>query len=95
MFLRMKKQCFCLLLGSLSCFYVTQSSYAFKCNDKHTHLVTDIRKCRVCYWNMKLEQQNNKMARENLLHKIVRAEISGTHRKQSKIQNKKSYYEIC
>jgi len=44
---------------------------------------------------MKLEQQNNKMARENLLHKIVRAEISGTHRKQSKIQNKKSYYEIC
>jgi hypothetical protein len=37
---------------------------------------------------MKSEQQNNKRALENLLQKIMRAEFTGIHWKESKIQNK-------
>ena len=51
-------------------------------------------KCRVCYWNMKSEHQNNKRALENLLQKIMRAEFTGTHFKESKIQNKKIVLRI-
>ena len=49
----------------------------------------DIKKCRVCYCNMKSEHQNNKSARENLLQQIVRAEFTGIHCKESKIKIKK------
>jgi len=40
-------------------FSCDQTSYAFKCNDKHTPLVTDIRKWRVCYWNIKFKIKNH------------------------------------
>jgi len=48
-----------------------------------------IKTCRVCYWNIKFEHQNNKRALENLLQKIVGPEYTENPCKEIKIQNKK------
>ena len=74
-------------------FFCDKTSYAFKCNDKHTPLVTDIKKCHVCYCNMKSEHQNNKRAREICYWKLCERNLLTA--KNTKFKIKKSYYEIC
>jgi hypothetical protein len=82
--------CACVPLRVCVCVCVTKTSYAFKCNDKHTLLVIYIRKYHVCYWNTKSEHQNNKKLLQICYRKLCDRNLPELTAKKAEFKIKKN-----